>query len=71
MYTPGDWPTRFYTKKKVAQLVPTSTINCTYSSLIPEQGPFHVSLNINEDIAQNNLTIFAKIYEEVFGIEFP
>ena len=68
---PGDWPTWFYTKKIVAQLPPTSTINHTYLSLIPEQGPFHVSLNINEDIVQNHHTIFAKIYKEVFGSEFP
>ena len=68
---PGDRPTWFYMKKIVAQLPPTSTINQTYLSLIPEQGPFHVKLNINEDIVQNYHTIFAKIYDAVFGSEFP
>lgn len=66
---PGDWPTWFYTKKIIAQV--TNSSNHTYLSLIPEQGPFHVSLNVNEDVVQSHHPVFAKLFKEVFGSDFP
>lgn len=65
---PGDWPTWFYTKKLIAQ--ETNASSQTYVSLIPEQGPFHVSLNVNEDVKIFH-PLFAKLYKEVFGSDFP
>lgn len=46
---PGDWPTWYYQKKIIAQ---ENSSNSPYLSLIPEQGPLHVSLNAQEDVIQ-------------------
>ena len=43
---PGDWPTWFYQKKIIAQQTPEHIL----ISLMPEQGPLHVSLNSQEDV---------------------
>ena len=50
----GDWPTWYYTKKIIAQLPETIFQEHPYLSLIPEQGPFHVCLNINEDVIKSH-----------------
>ncbi|CAH3106993.1 unnamed protein product [Porites lobata] len=49
---PGGWPTWYYTKKIIAQLPEPSSQEHPYFSLIPEEGPFHLCLNINEDKVQ-------------------
>ena len=67
---PGDWPTWYYTKKIIAQLPETSSQEHPYLSLIPEQGPFHVCLNINEDVIKSHHIVFAKLYKEGFGSDF-
>ena len=68
---PGDWPTWYYTKKIIAQLPETSSQEHPYLSLIPEQGPFHVCLNINEDVIKSHHIVFARLYKEVFASDFP
>lgn len=52
---PGDWPTWFYTKKLIAQ---NQEGNNHYKAIIPEQGPFHVTLNAHEDIIKIYLFCF-------------
>ena len=39
--------------------------------MIPEQGPFHVTLNVQEDIIQIYHFILASVYKETFGSELP
>ena len=51
---PRDWPTWYYNKKIIAQVPETISQEHPYFSLIPEQGPFHVSLNINEDAIKSH-----------------
>ena len=50
---PGGWPTWYYTKKIIAQLPEPSSQEHPYFSLIPEEGPFHLCLNINEDVIKS------------------
>lgn len=57
---PGDWPTWFYFKKLIAQL-----------SMVPEQGPFHVTYNVQEDIMQIYHFLLSRVYREIFGSELP
>ncbi|XP_048576987.1 uncharacterized protein LOC125559089 [Nematostella vectensis] len=64
---PGDWPTWFYSKKITAQ-----SQDGTYNSIIPEQGAFHVGLNIIEDVIIFFYHFFFNnIYKQVFGSELP
>jgi hypothetical protein len=65
---PGDWPTWFFTKKIIAQEENESS---PLLSLIPEQGPFHVALNINEDVIKMYHFFFSEVYEKVFGSQMP
>ena len=58
-------------KKLIAQLPETISQEHPYLSLIPEQGPFHVCLNINEDVIKSHHIVFARLYKEVFGSDFP
>ena len=51
---PGGWPTWYYTKKIIAQLPEPSSQEHPYFSLIPEEGPFHLCLNINEDVIKSH-----------------
>ena len=64
--TPGDWPTWFYQKKLIAQ-----RSNLSLHSIIPEQGPFHVFLNLQEDIVKMYHFILKPIYKEIFGSDLP
>ena len=65
---PGDWPTWFYTKKIIAQ---ETNIESPFFKLVPEQGPWHVHLNIYEDIVENFHFLFRDMYKEVFGGVLP
>ena len=63
---PGDWPTWFYQKKLIAQ-----SNNPSIHSIIPEQGPFHVFLNLQEDIIKMYHFIFGTVYHKIFGSDLP
>jgi len=65
---PGDWPTWSYQKKIIAQ---ENSSNSHYPSLIPEQGPLHVSLNAQEDVIQIYHFFFYQLYKDIFAIELP
>lgn len=39
--------------------------------MIPEQGPFRVTLNAQEDIMQIYHSIFSNVKKETFGSELP
>ena len=53
---PADWPGWYYTKKLIAQ-------GHNISNIIPEQGPFHVCLNAQEDTIQIlNFSLTSFIY---------
>ena len=54
---PGDWPTWFYEKKLIAQTMNESS---PLLSFIPEQGPFHVFLNLQEDVCIEDLQIYPR-----------
>ena len=58
---PGDWPT----KKLIAQLPETISQEHPYLSLIPEQGPFHVCLNINEDVIKSHHIWFLEVTSQL------
>lgn len=64
--TPGDWPTWFYQKKLIAQCS-----DSTVHAIIPEQGPFHVFLNLQEDIIKMYHFMLKPIYKDIFGSELP
>lgn len=66
--TPGDWPTWYYFKKLIAQEVNEES---ALLSIIPEQGPFHVTLNVQEDIMQIYQFVLSNVYKETFGSELP
>ncbi|EDO31553.1 predicted protein [Nematostella vectensis] len=65
---PGDWPTWFYQKKLIAQEV---NADASFLSVIPEQGPFHVFLNLQEDVVTIYDFLFKKVYKETFGSDLP
>ena len=65
---PGDWPTWFYFKKLIAQEVNEDS---ALLSMVPEQGPFHVTLNVQEDIMQIYHFVLSQVYRETFGSELP
>ena len=58
---PADWPGWYYPKKLIAN-------NSTgkYTSLIPEQGQFHVALNAVED----TVIIFKHFFDKLFSYLF-
>ena len=59
---PADWPGWYYPKKLIAN-------NCSgkYTSLIPEQGQFHVALNAVEDTVIIFKHFFDKLFSHLFG----
>lgn len=65
--SPGDWPTWFYQKKIIAQQTPEHIL----ISLMPEQGPLHVSLNSQEDVISIYNFFFARVYKDIFGSVLP
>lgn len=66
--TPGDWPTWLYFKKLIAQ---TSSDNNIITSIIPEQGPFHVSLNLQEQIIIQYKFLFDDLHQHLFSKLLP
>ncbi|XP_048579707.1 uncharacterized protein LOC116614556 [Nematostella vectensis] len=65
---PGDWPTWFYQKKLIAQEV---NADASFLSVIPEQGPFHVFLNLQDVVVTIYDFLFKKVYKETFGSDLP
>ena len=65
--SPGDWPTWFYQKKIIAQQTPEHIL----VSLMPEQGPLHVSLNSQEDVISIYNFFFARVHKDIFGSVLP
>lgn len=63
---PADWPGWYYPKKLIAN-------NSTgkYTSLIPEQGQFHVALNAVEDAVIIFKHFFDKLFSYLFGGLLP
>ena len=59
---PADWPGWYYPKKLIAN-------NCSgkYTSLIPDQGQFHVALNAVEDTVIIFKHFFDKLFSHLFG----
>ena len=53
----GPRPTWFYEKKLIAQEINESS---PLLSFIPEQGPFHVFLNLQEDVCIEDLQIYPR-----------
>ena len=51
---PGDWPTWFYEKKLIAQAMNESS---PLLSFIPEQGHFHIFLNLQEELYRRSTTL--------------
>ena len=39
--------------------------------MVPEQGPFHVTLNVQEGIMQIYHFVLSQVYRETFGSELP
>lgn len=62
--TPGDWPTWLYIKKLIAQSNNDKNI---ITSLIPEQGPFHVCLNLQEQIVIQYNFVFDDLHRYLFS----
>ena len=65
---PGDWPTWFYTNKNIAQ---ETNLSSHFLSLILEQGPFHVSLNAQEDVGKLYNFFLDVFYKDLFGSALP
>ena len=66
---PGDWPTWFYEKKKL--IAQERNESSPLLSFIPEQGPFPIFLNLQEDVLKIYHFILERIYEETFGSDLP
>lgn len=63
---PGDCPTWFYQKKLITQFNDPNIL-----SIIPEQGPFHVVLNLQEDIIKMYHFMLGSVYHKIFGSVLP
>lgn len=55
--SPGDWSSWYYVKKLLVD-VPTDS---PLLSLIPEQGPFHVTLNAHETAVELHRFFFCRV----------
>lgn len=62
---PGDWPTWYYIKK-----LSHRDTSPDFIAIIPEQGPFHVTLN-EEDTAIVYHFLLANSYEKLFNSPLP
>lgn len=65
---PGDWSVWYFIKQLIAR---EEDANNPFLSLIPEQGQFHVSLNLHGDIVNNFRPFFHKLYTDLFGRPLP
>lgn len=61
---PADWPGWYYSKKLIAQ-------GHDIGNIIPEQGPFHVCLNAQENTVLIFKFFFDKLHKYVFDKELP
>lgn len=61
---PADWPGWYYSKKLVAQ-------GYELGNIVPEQGPFHVCLNAQEDTVLIFKFFFDRLYQHIFNKELP
>ena len=61
---PADWPGWYYPKKLIAQ-------GHDLGNMIPEQGPFHVSLNAQQDTVHIFNFFFDKLYKSIFHSDLP
>ena len=61
-------PTWFYFKKLIVLAVNEDS---ALLSMVPEQGPSHVTLNVQEDIMQIYHFVLSHVYWETFGSELP
>lgn len=59
---------KFAFKKLIAQEVNEDS---ALLSMVPEQGPFLVTLNVQEDIMQIYHFLLSRVYREIFGSELP
>lgn len=59
---------KFTFKKLIAQEVNEDS---ALLSMVPEQGPFLVTLNVQEDIMQIYHFLLSRVYREIFGSELP
>ena len=65
--SPGDWPSWYYVKKLLANAPEESPL----LSLIPEQGPFHVTLNAHETAVDLHRFFFAELHKHLFNSAMP
>ena len=65
--SPGDWPS-WYCIKKILVDVPEES---PLLSLIPEQGPFHVTLNAHETAVNLHRFFFAQLHKHLFNSALP
>lgn len=66
--SPGDWSSWYYVKKLLVD-VPTDS---PLLSLIPEQGPFHVTLNAHETAVElHRFFFFAELHKHLFNSAMP
>ena len=67
MPSPGDWSSWYYVKRLLVD-VPTDS---PLLSLIPEQGPFHVTLNAHETAVELHRFFFAELHKHLFNSAMP
>ena len=65
--SPGDRPSWYYVKKLLVD-VPTDS---PLLSLIPEQGPFHVTLNARETATELHRFFFAELHKHLLNSAMP
>lgn len=65
--SPGDWPSWYYVKKILVSAPDDSPL----LSLIPEQGPFHVTLNAHETAVTMHRFFFSQLHKHLFNSALP
>lgn len=65
--SPGDWPSWYYVKKILVHAPEDSPL----LSLVPEQGPFHVTLNAHETAVNLHRFFFAELHKHLFNSGLP
>ena len=59
--SPGDWPSWYHIKKLI--IIVSAPEQSPLLSLIPEQGPFHVTLNAYETAVELHRFFFAELHK--------
>ena len=65
--SPGDWPSWYFVKKILVNAPGDSPL----LSIIPEQGPFHVTLNAHETAVTVHRFFFAELHKHLFNSALP